>query len=148
MLPASIWLKQVFKAVMKPAGLALPEFQTIGDNAEAAPEGRPGNFAAGELLLQLRKFCFQQTASRNDGALLRHPGAQLASSRTRGEVRHGFQCRNFFGSSLDRQLSLKRQPLEEQCDSRILADVLRLAAFQIREEDEAVAVVRLQKHGS
>ena len=78
------------------------------------------------------------------------PRAQLAAARARGEVGIGLRVVDDFDLALDPHLHAQHhaRPVEQQRGVRIGLQLAALAAVEVRVEDEAARVVRLQQHGA
>ena len=104
---------------MKPIGVTVPELDTRGDEAEAAPERRTRNGLAVEACLDAADTLFEDGAIRQNGALLRGPGADLAGPRPAGEVAVRLVGREPLDGPLDPNLFLECGPVQAQRSVRV-----------------------------
>src|SRR4051794_17558081 len=74
------------QALVQAAGAAVPEFQRLRHQAEAAPEGWAGHRLSGEPLLDLAQAGVEHVARRQVLALVRRPRADLALARPAGKI--------------------------------------------------------------
>jgi len=125
---------------MNPCGSALPELHGFGNDAEAAPEGRKGDFTVLEFFADFAKFLHEQLARADDRTLLRDPSAELGVAWAGGEIAQRLGGRDFFRTTLDDDLAFHGDPRKEQADVRVLCDLLGLATFVIGEKDEALVI--------
>jgi len=72
------------------AGAALPEFDSLGNQQIAAPEGREGDFLVVELLFDFEPAGFERGAIKEGRVLIGGPGGDAAAAGTGLEILVGF----------------------------------------------------------
>jgi hypothetical protein len=136
----------VEEAVVQAGGAALPELDHLRDHPIAAPERGQGDLSVGEFFLNLGELLHQEFARGDDFALVGNPGTDLRFTRARDEIFERLGGADFLYRALDDDLSLQRDPWEQQADAWVLFHLFRLAAAVVGKENEAVTVVVFQQY--
>src|SRR5262245_48077141 len=84
-LPAVV--APIAHAVMEPRQLSLPQLEHVGDQAIAAPVGRPDRSSRADATLDVGDSLLQRFAAGDRARLRRCDRADLAIARARREVR-------------------------------------------------------------
>src|SRR5438876_6650752 len=122
-----------------------PEFDRLGDDAEARPRRRPRHRPPALAPPQLPPALDERAAARERGALLRGERRELARPWPRGPVRIGLRRRDLLDAPLDTHLPPQPIPVEGDGRARSRTELAALAAAAVGEEDEATAVGGLQE---
>ena len=112
-LPISFSL-YVLKTVVEPVPSALPEFETGWHNTESAPIFRKWNFAGSVSSFEFGKAGFEKGAIRNDFALGRDDGTELAAARTTVKVCQRFLAGDALDGALDENLAFEILPVKDE----------------------------------
>src|SRR6185503_2335190 len=122
---------------MQPVRLAVPEFDRLRRETEPGPERRTRHGLILVFRVVLSHSGFEIARRFHRPALPGRPRAQLAHARPRREVRISLRDTHRSKRSLHANLTLERLPVEAQRRATVEAHVARLAALEIRVEDEA-----------
>src|SRR5262245_2166197 len=79
--PGAVGLQAIEKTIMQPVGATLPKLYFGGDDAVTAPERGQRYLTIRKFALYFRPFHLQHLAGRDNTALGRDPGCQLAAER-------------------------------------------------------------------
>lgn len=139
-------LPGVLEPVVQSAGPALPELDGQWLDTESAPERGDRDFSHGKFRFELLPFHFEKFSGRDHTALLRSPGSQLAFVRSAEEIFKGFRHGNSRRRPGDDDLPFQTDPREKQRNPRILGDLTRLPALQVRVKDKSAFIQMLQEH--
>src|ERR1017187_8900921 len=104
-LPRIVRLPCVAKAVVQPAGTALPELNPLRFQNIAAPVRRQRH-VTGKFLRHFIPLCVERRAIGDHIALVRRPRRETAAARTGFEIRLRFLARNFSDRTGDANLPL------------------------------------------
>ena len=138
--PASVATPGVAQTVVQAVGAALPEFERVGDEAIAAPVGRPGDGLVGMAAFGFAVLRFEDVAARDHLALGRGPGADAGAPGPALEIAVGFLGGDAFDSSFDAHLALELVPEEDEGGVGVGLELAGLAALVVGEEREAPLV--------
>ena len=125
---------------MDATGSALPEFDGLGDDAIAAPEGRERDFAVLEFGFYFVEFLEEDFFRRDDFGLVGDPCADLGFAWAGDEVFEGFGSGDFFRNALDDDLAFEGDPREQQADLGVGLDVLGFAGLVVSKKGEAFRI--------
>ena len=133
--------------IVEAVGIARPELDPIGHDAEAAPERRPRDGRSQEACRRRAHAVVERRARRERAALPRRPRAELELPRPRGEIRVGLGVGHALGAAFDAHLRVGR-PVEGERGGRVREELARLAARHVRVEDEPAPIDRFEQHES
>jgi hypoxanthine phosphoribosyltransferase len=133
---------------MQATDTPLPELDFIGLQHVAAPVRWAGNRAIAKTLAQFAFAFLQPFATWDDLALLRDPGTDLVTRRTRREIGFRVFARQFGDAPAHGHLVMALCPQEHRSRFGCLRQFLSFAAFIVGEELEAAIVQPFQEHGA
>jgi hypothetical protein len=131
---------------VKPPRAAVPELDHGWDDPVAAPERRTSDRFAFEPGFDLAIPHLQRVAAVERCALLRCPCADLALSRTAGEVGIGLLPGDALDAPLDTNLLFERRPVLTERRGGIALEVARFPAPIVRVEHESARINSADEH--
>src|SRR5439155_18877141 len=108
--PAAVGFSPIADAVVEAVRGALPELDRSGNDAEAAPFGRPRHPVVTVTDRELLDARLERFATRDRLALGRCDGAETARDRSRIEVSVRLLGRHALGPAFDPHLAVERVP--------------------------------------
>src|SRR5688572_9357535 len=135
----------VLDAVVQAVGTPLPEFQSRGDHAVAAPVTWARDIAVGIALAELADALLECLSIGQDLGLRGGGGADPRFQGARVEVRLRLRLSGADDGSLNANLALQLGPEADERSARVGIELTGLAAVVVGEEGEAVLIHRFEQ---
>ena len=121
---------------MQAIGTVLPEFDSLGQNAETRPVVRAGDRAIAIFFVRGFQAFLECAALVERAGLVGSNGAEARHTGAASEIGIGFGCGNGFDRPLDPDLTATGLPVKQQGGVRIGVQLAALAAVQIGIENK------------
>ncbi len=136
------------QALVKPEGALLPKFQVARQEQESRPARGTGHRSPLEPARDLFHSSFHGLTIVEGRGLSGRMGSQLAPSRPPGKVGVRGPIVHLPHRAANANLTGQALPVEEKRCSRMVRELPRLGAFEVRVEHEALPSQAPHQHGS